>query len=67
VGLVLAAFLFMHRMSEVVAIESNMTLLEEDADDLTHPAQPSQRAQLPEGVEVYQVSAPLFICGRQPA
>jgi len=60
VGLVLAAFLFMHRMSEVVAIGSNMTLLEEDADDLTHPAQPSQRAQLPEGVEVYQVSGPLF-------
>jgi SulP family sulfate permease len=60
VGLVLAAFLFMHRMSEVVAIGSNMTLLEEDADDLTYPAQPSQRAQLPEGVEVYQVSGPLF-------
>lgn len=60
VGLVLAAFLFMHRMSEVVAIGSNMTLLEEDADDLTQPAQPSQRAQLPDGVEVYQVSGPLF-------
>ncbi len=60
VGLVLAAFLFMHRMSEVVAIGSNMTLLEEDADDLTYPAQASQRAQLPQGVEVYQVSGPLF-------
>lgn len=60
VGLVLAAFLFMHRMSEVVAIGSNMTLLEEDADDLRQPAQPSQRAQLPDGVEVYQVAGPLF-------
>ena len=35
VGLVLAAFLFMHRMSEVVAIGSNVTLLEEDRDDFT--------------------------------
>ena len=62
VGLVLAAFLFMHRMSEVVAIGSDVTLLEEDADDFDFgaAAQPSQRAQLPEGVEVYQVSGPLF-------
>jgi SulP family sulfate permease len=60
VGLVLAAFLFMHRMSEVVAISSDVTLLEEDADDFGAAAQPSQRAQLPAGVEVYQVSGPLF-------
>lgn len=62
VGLVLAAFLFMHRMSEVVAIGSDVTLLEEDADDFEQPGlvQPSQRAQLPPGVEVYQVSGPLF-------
>jgi sulfate permease, SulP family len=60
VGLVLAAFLFMHRMSEVVAIGSDVTLLDEDADDFTAAAQPSQRAALPPGVEVYQVSGPLF-------
>ncbi len=59
VGLVLAAFLFMHRMSEVVALESNVSLLEEDADDSVQTAS-SQRAQLPDGVEAYQVSGPLF-------
>jgi SulP family sulfate permease len=60
VGLVLAAFLFMHRMSEVVAIESDVSLLDEDADDFTQAAEPNQRAQLAEGVEAYQVSGPLF-------
>ena len=60
VGLVLAAFLFMHRMSEVVAIGSEVSLLEEDADDFAGAAPPSQRAQLPAGVEAYQVSGPLF-------
>lgn len=60
VGLVLAAFLFMHRMSEVVAMKSDVSLLEEDADDFASGAEPSQRAQLPPGVEAYQVSGPLF-------
>jgi SulP family sulfate permease len=60
VGLVLAAFLFMHRMSEVVAMKSDVSLLDEDADDFTQAAEPSQRAQLAEGVEAYQVSGPLF-------
>lgn len=60
VGLVLAAFLFMHRMSEVVAIGSNVQLLDEDADDFASAPEASQRAQLPPGVEVYQVSGPLF-------
>ena len=60
VGLVLAAFLFMHRMSEVVAMESNVSLLEEDADDFTRTAEPGQRAWLTPGVEAYQVSGPLF-------
>ena len=60
VGLVLAAFLFMHRMSEVVAIGSDVSLLDEDVDDLVQAVQPNQRKQLPEGVEVYQVAGPLF-------
>ena len=60
VGLVLAAFLFMHRMSEVVAIGSDVSLLDEDVDDFVQATQPNQRAQLPEGVEVFQVSGPLF-------
>jgi sulfate permease, SulP family len=60
VGLVLATFLFMHRMSEVVAIGSHVALLDEDRDDFDAGAPESQRAQLPQGVEAYQVSGPLF-------
>jgi sulfate permease, SulP family len=60
VGLVLAAFLFMHRMSEVVAMGANVSLVEEDVDDFERAPQASQRAQLPQGAEVYQVSGPLF-------
>lgn len=60
VGIVLAAFLFMHRMAEVVAMESNVSLLDEDIADSERPAQPDQRAQLPSGVEVFQISGPLF-------
>jgi SulP family sulfate permease len=60
VGIVLAAFLFMHSMSEVVAVESHVALLEEDEDDSTHAPQVDQRAQLPPGVEAFQISGPLF-------
>jgi SulP family sulfate permease len=60
VGIVLASFLFMHRMSEVVALESNVVLIEEDRVDADQPAEPDQRAALPPGVEVFQISGPLF-------
>lgn len=60
VGLVLAAFLFMHRMSEVVAMESGVSLLEADEADTLGDPMPDQRAQLPPGVEAFQISGPLF-------
>jgi sulfate permease, SulP family len=60
VGIVLAAFLFMHSMSEVVAVESQVSLTEEDEDDFTHAPHADQRAQLPPGVEAFQISGPLF-------
>jgi SulP family sulfate permease len=60
VGLVLASFLFMHRMSEVVAVQSHVEMLDEDQDDMGTAAQPDQRAQLPPGVEAFQISGPLF-------
>lgn len=60
VGVVLAAFLFMHRMSEVVEIESGRKLIEDDEEDVTARTQPEQRAQLPDGVEAFQISGPLF-------
>lgn len=60
VGIVLAAFLFMHSMSEVVAVESHISLVEEDEDDFTRAPRADQRAQLPPGVEAFQISGPLF-------
>jgi len=43
-----------------VAMRSDVSLLDEDADDFDAAAEPNQRAQLAEGVEAYQVSGPLF-------
>jgi SulP family sulfate permease len=60
VGVVLAAFLFMHRMAEVVEVNQNVKLMDEDVDDFAAAAQPDQRAALPPGVEAFQISGPLF-------
>jgi len=60
VGVVLAAFLFMHRMSEVVAMESDVDLVEADEDDFSRERRTVQHDVLPEGVEAYRVSGPLF-------
>jgi SulP family sulfate permease len=60
VGVVLAAFLFMHRMAEVVEVDQRVHLIDEDVDDLARPAPPDQRAALPAGVEAFQISGPLF-------
>jgi SulP family sulfate permease len=55
VGVVLAAFLFMHRMSEVVALKADGAMMDEGEDEDSASAPESQRAQLPPGV-----SGPLF-------
>jgi sulfate permease, SulP family len=60
VGLVLAAFLFTHRMSEVVALRSDRAGLTEEWDDFNSDTPPDQRAGLPEDIEVYRVSGPFF-------
>lgn len=60
VGVVMAAFLFMHRMSEVVALESDLELIEKDRPDTPDSLSSNQRANLPPGVEVWRVSGPLF-------
>jgi SulP family sulfate permease len=52
------AFLFMHRLASVVAIDANARL--DDEDDFGRPAAPDQRADLPPDVEAYQVTGPLF-------
>lgn len=50
VGIVVAAFVFMFRMADAVEVSSGV-------DD---PGDGDQRARLPKGVEVYQISGPLF-------
>ncbi len=59
VGVVLASFLFMHRMGSMVEVASGQKLVEDDvADDLAD--RPDPRAGMPEGVEVFQFTGPLF-------
>jgi SulP family sulfate permease len=60
VGVVMAAFLFMYRMSEMVSLESDGRWVEADQDDLTGEPTVDDRAKLPPGVEAYRVSGPLF-------
>jgi len=63
VGVVLGAILFMHRMTQVVAISaSGTTIIEDDADDFDRSTalDASQRNALPKGVEVFQLRGPLF-------
>jgi sulfate permease, SulP family len=60
VGVVLAALLFMHRMSEVVTLQGHRPLLESEHDDLNQPATPDQRDVLPDGVAAFRISGPLF-------
>ncbi len=60
VGVVLAAFLFMHRMSAVVALESDVHLIEEDSDDLARPPSEDQQRRLPPGVAAFRIEGPLF-------
>ncbi|MYZ49811.1 STAS domain-containing protein [Rhizobiales bacterium L72] len=61
VGVVLAAILFMHRMAEVVTVQHGASPIEEDVDDFARTSAPSdQRADLPQGVDVFQLRGPLF-------
>jgi SulP family sulfate permease len=57
VGVTLASLLFMARMSDAVSLQQGEAMVNEadpDAED------PLQRVGLPEGVEVFQLSGPLF-------
>ena len=61
-GVIMASFLFMHRMSEIVAIKTDANPLtdkgEETHDETSIPL-PLQKS-LPEGVETYRVYGPFF-------
>ena len=56
VGIVIAAFVFMARMADVVEVQSGLQLggPDEAPEDLT------QRARVPDDVQVYRISGPLF-------
>ncbi|MBD8525804.1 SulP family inorganic anion transporter [Pseudomarimonas arenosa] len=60
VGVVMAAFLFMHRMSGVVSMESEHRWVEQDVDDLSRAPSDNQQARLPPGVAAFRISGPLF-------
>jgi sulfate permease, SulP family len=61
VGMVLAAFLFMRRMSEVADVRMVTRELEDARGDryATDPA-PVRRHQVPDGVQVYEIHGPFF-------
>lgn len=59
VGMVVAAFAFMHRMAGLFEVSSGVKLFEAgDEDEAGTDA--GQRTALPEGVEVFRFSGPLF-------
>jgi SulP family sulfate permease len=62
VGMVMAAFVFMFRMADVVEVNSGLKLVQEDEDEGTLPVavEAGQRASLPRDVEVFQIAGPLF-------
>lgn len=62
VGVVLGAIVFMHRMAEATAVERGVSLLERDQDDFSRPNREAYeaRAELPKGVEMFELHGPLF-------
>jgi SulP family sulfate permease len=61
VGVVLAAIIFMHRMAETTAASRAVSLIERDQDDFARPHSAYEaRAELPNGVEVFELRGPLF-------
>ena len=61
VGVVLSALIFMHRMSETVALETGTKLLDADArEGLPDAATRVERRALPRGVEVFRLNGPFF-------
>ncbi len=67
VGIVVASFVFMFRMAEAFEVSTGVRVLDENdsgaargLDDDAGVADTYQRAQLPKGVEAFQISGPLF-------
>lgn len=62
VGVVLAAIIFMHRMAEASVVERGVSLIERDQDDFAQAGREAYqaRAELPAGVEMFELRGPLF-------
>jgi SulP family sulfate permease len=61
VGVVLAAIIFMHRMAEATAVARGVSFVERDQDDFEQGREAYQaRAELPAGVELFELRGPLF-------
>lgn len=56
VGIVVAAFVFMFRMADAVEVTSGLKMIDDNEGD----GDADQRQRLPPGVEVFQISGPLF-------
>jgi SulP family sulfate permease len=60
-GMVLAAFLFMHRMANAVELDTHAELIREDVDDFVAPRPDAlERRTLPPGTEVFRLDGPFF-------
>jgi SulP family sulfate permease len=61
IGMVLSAFLFMHRMSEVTAVHAvTQQLAREQLDEGDVPLERLTSRAVPDGVEVYEISGAFF-------
>jgi SulP family sulfate permease len=60
VGMVLAAFLFIRRMSEVTNISAVTRQLDDEADPYDTDRNATHRRRIPDGVEVYEINGPFF-------
>jgi SulP family sulfate permease len=60
VGIVLAVFLFMRRMSEVTNISAFTREFQEEGDDFERDPNSVRRRAVPPGVEVYEINGPFF-------
>ena len=60
VGMLMAAFLFMKRMSEVTNVTAITRELEDEGDEYAPNATVVRHRAVPNGVEVYEVNGPFF-------
>jgi SulP family sulfate permease len=65
VGMVLAAFLFMKRMSEVTNVQVVTREFTDNGDVYATDPNSVRRRQIPKGVEVYEINGPFFFGAAQ--